>query len=51
MITEANRFYRLALHYGGQVGFIKLDSADIPRIKKSAFAATNLPSKSQGLRS
>ena len=31
--------------------FTKLDSADIPRIKKSAFAAANLPSKSQGLRS
>ena len=51
MKAKSNRFCRRVLHYGGQVDFMKLDFADIPRIKKSAFAATNLPSKSQGLRS
>ena len=30
-------------------GFTKMDSAEIPRIKKSAFAAANLPSKSRGI--
>ena len=40
MITEANRFCCGTLRYGGQVGFIKLDSADIPSIKKSAFTTT-----------
>ena len=31
------RVRRRALRYGGQVGFTKMDSSEIPRIKKPAF--------------
>jgi len=44
----AESFRRRTLRYGGRVGFTKMDSAEIPRIKKSAFFAANLPSKSRG---
>ena len=30
--------FRLRRGYGGQVAFSKLDSSEIPRIKKSAYA-------------
>jgi len=38
MKMESNRFRCRALRYDGQVGFMKIDFAEIPRIKKSAFA-------------
>ena len=37
MKPESKLFRCRALRYGGQVGFMKMDSAEIPRIKKSAF--------------
>ena len=38
MKTESKCFRRRVVRYGGQVGFTKMDSAEIPRIKKSAFS-------------
>ena len=37
-----NCFCCRALCYDGQVGFMKIDFAEIPRIKKSAFSASKL---------
>ena len=34
----AKRFCRRTLRNAGQVGFTKMDSGEIPRIKKVAFA-------------
>lgn len=36
-------FHSRVLRYGRPVAFAKLDSAEIPRIKKSAFTAANHP--------
>ena len=48
MKKESKCFHHRELCYDGQVAFTKLDSAEILRIKKSAFATANLPLKLRG---